>query len=311
MCSHAASLGTKALTISCSDTFQKKLLPEDVDDVLEYMGEVLSECNQANAMQDVDTPGSLDSHHPTTLSMAPPEPPSCSQTAESGTPSSLPEAGDPSQKSVPMQLSPKFQPLSQSYSKKVDSGRTPRIILPKVVAQLGPQNCSTSMELGDFISSSPGFQNPSKAMRAMTAIFNKIKKQSFITRKPPKFTSSDYTKEDVQRALAITSSKEVAFDIVADIAKKMAKGRESISAQDELLFFCLCKVLQSIGVDDRRLQDLRLNSSYDSSFKWYFVGVKWANQLLEEMFDKGWDHDAVDLLLSCKSKSCRCMNEPR
>ena len=311
-CSDAVLLGRKVLTISCSGTSQKKLLAEDLDEVLKFMRSVLSVCNQANAMQDVDTPGSLDSHHPTTLSMAPPEPPSFSQTAESGTSSSLPETGDPPEKSVPRQLSPRFQPLSQSHSERADSGRTTPSILPtKIEAQLGPQNCSTSMESGDFIHYSPGFKSPSQAMRAMKALFDRIQNKSFSTMKPPKFTSSSYTKEDVQCALASTPSAEVAFEVVADVTKNMNKGRDRISPQDELLFFCLCKVLQSIGVDDRRLRDLRLNGSYYPSFKWDFVGVVWANQLLEEMFEPEWGHDAVDLLLSCKSKSCRCMNEPR
>ena len=297
-CSHAASLGKKTLTIECSDTFQRKALLQEFNNVLGFMRAVHSDCNQANAMQDADTPGSLDSHHPKTLSMAPPEPPSFSQTAKSGTPRSLPEAGDPPQKSVPRQLLPKklplpkLQPMSQSHLKRVDSGRrAPRI-------------------LGEFVNSSPGFKSSGQAMRAMGALITKIKKKSFTTRDPPNLTSSGYTKKDVQCALASSPCEEVAFHVVAAVTINMNKG-ESISAQDELLFFCLCKVLHFIGVDEGRLRGLRPNGSYDLSFKWYFVGVLWVNQLLEEIFKHGWGHDAVDLLLSCKYKSCRCVNEPR
>ena len=67
-----------------------------------------------------------------------------------------------------------------------------------------------------------------------------------------------------------------------------------------------------MGVDLSRLHKLELDLKIEVSCKKllkYFEGVAWVNMLLSDLHKKGWGHQAVDLLLSCESRSRCCMYE--
>ena len=313
----ATSLGRGALEISRSYTATGKR-QQDILRVTLHSGKAaVCRCNQANTMQDMDTSSSLDMHHPLALSRTLPEPAAVPQTAECGTPNFLIEAGHLPQQSVPSQLPQKLQPLSQNLSETADSEESAPSTLPRYKniqpKPQNPQNCSPSKASGAMTKSSTTASKSIKAYRfSMKGLVTHIKDTKLDHMKPSKFTSSGYPGVTVHLAYARHHSlEEVAFEIVTKFAETL-KQQPNLSTEDQLIFYCLCKVLYVIRVDLSRLQklvhDLEIEVSFEELMK-YFKGVVWANMLLCDLWKKGWGHRAVDLLLSCESRSRCCMYE--
>ena len=301
-CYAAAKRGFKALEHICNGAVSVKHQPR-FPKKARNMKAKLSRCNQANAMQVVDTPGSLNMHHPPALSMTPPEPPAVAQTVDCGAPSFLPEAGHPPHQSVLIQLSRKVQPLSQNLLETADSEETAPITLPESIEESGVTKGSSTRTSEPIRATCTIVERPVK----------KIEKTTSDPRKRTKSNSSGSTEAMTHRAIAAKTQQptELVFGIVARHAKKMKQRSKSSKKLDQLTFFCLCKVLRAMGVGISRFQDLGLGREYNLPFDQYFDGVVWANRLLEELFKEDSGHQAVDRLLSCKSRSRRCMRGAR
>ena len=310
-CCEATSLGRGALEISRSDTATVKRQQAILRVTLHSRNAAVSRCNQAKTMHEVDTPGSLDMHHPLALSMTPPEPPAVPQTAECGTPSFLPEAGHLPQQSLPSQLPQQLQSVSQNLSETADfEGSAPRPFPRYIEIQPNPQNPqdgSPSKRSSIVKKSSTRVSNPIRPQRSiMKRVVQKIKDTKLDHRE---FTSSEYPEAMVHLAHARRQPPvEVVFEIVTKFAKNI-KRELSYSTEDQLMLYCLCKVLFVMKVEISRLEELGLDLKLELPIETYFKGVEWAIQLLSDLYKKGWDHRAVDLLLSCRSRSQCCMNE--
>ena len=310
-CCTGAELRSKALDVIFNDAESTKDQPIDLS-VTHKSKAALSLCNQANARQDVNSPDSLDMHHPLTISKTPPESPADPQTV----PSLSPEAGHPPQQSVSIQLSPRFQPLSQSLSDTADSqGTAPTTIHKSTAIQHKTRKCSSSKSLGVTKMSSSSTKKPStrtfKPIRATRTIMERpVKKSENSTSHPGRLI--DDNRDGCPGAMDHGASAKkqppltVAVEIVARFAKEL-KEKASRSTTEELTLFCLCKVLKAMGVGTLRLRDLVMAERYSSSFEKLFDGVVWANYFLQQLFAEGWGHSGVDYMLACKSGSRRCM----
>ena len=271
-------------------------------------------------MQDGDAPGSLDMSHQLALSMTPPEPPAVPQTVHCGTPSALPEAGHPPHHSVPIQLSPQVQPLSQSLSEKAGSEDT----LPKLIAiQPKTQMCSSSKESGVTKRPSTTTSEPTRATSSTgERPAKKIKKGKPVPGKHISVNPYGSSEAVVFYASKRKSPTEAIFDVAARLAKTIEKEPD-VPTKNQLRFFCLCKLLHAMGVSIYRLQGLKPEWKYDSSFEKLFDGVVWANRLLEGLPEERLSEErlgqpavnvgqsAVDSLLNCKSRSRRCIRGAR
>ena len=223
-CYEATSLGRGALDISRSDSISVKRQQDILRVTLHSRKAAVSRCNQANTMQDMDTSGSLDMHHPLAISRSLPGPPAVPQTAERGTPSFLLEAGHLPQQSVLSQLPQNLEPLSQNLPETADfEGSAPRPlprytkILPK---PQNPQNCSPS-KASDAVtkSSAPAPDTIRAQHRLMEGLINHIKNTKLDPSEPTKFSWSGYSafKFDLAHA-RLHSPEEVAFEIVTKFA---------------------------------------------------------------------------------------------
>ena len=304
-CSEATSLGRDALKISRSDTATVKRQQAILRVTLHSRKAAVSRCNQANIVHDVGTLGSLDMHHPLALSMTPPEPPAVSQTAECGTPSFLPEAGQLSQQSVPVpsQLPQQLQQLSQTLSETADfEGSAPGTLPRHIEIQpkpLNPQDGSPSKRSGTVTKSSTrGSHLITPHRTIMKGQVQKIKDTKLDHRE---FTSSGYSEVTVHDAHARRQPPlEVVFEIVTKFAENI-KQESNYSTEDQLMLYCLCRVLYVMKVEISRLEELGLDLKFEESIETYFKGVEWVNVLLRDLY-KEWGHRAVDLLLSCMSR---------
>ena len=313
-CCKATDLGRKALDESRKSAASVKR-QRDFLDLTPKSNAKLSRCNRANAMQDVDTPGCLDMHHPLALSMTPAEPPAVPQTVDCWTPSFPTEARHSSQRSKPFQLSPEAQSLSQSLSETADFVGTAPRTSPKLIEiqpkPQSPQNGSPPKGSGAITKSSTRAPNPIRASRfIMERVVKIIKNTNLDHWEPTKSTSSCYSEVTVHLAHARRHPPvEVAFEIVTKFAEKIKQGSSFSSSEDQLMFYCLCKVLYVMGVKTSRLQEIGVDLENKMTFEKYFKGVVWVNLLLQDLENEGWGHQAIDLLLSCKSRSRGCMNE--
>ena len=203
-----------------------------------------------------------------------------------------------------------FQPSCQSHAGTTNSAGTgPSTLSESTATQPKSQECSPPKESDVTMGSSTEISDSIGERRSTIEGLMKQIKNTEVSRdkQPTKFRGSDWSKTKVEKAcVADQSPTEVIFLLVSGFAKKM-----TYSTKNQVVFFCLCKVLSAIGADINGLENLVRSRGFESDLEYYFSGVVWANRLLQEISKMGWGNQAVDLLLSCKSRSRRCLKGPR
>ena len=108
-------------------------------------------------------------------------------------------------------------------------------------------------------------------------------------------------KRDISRFTRPNPTSNTATDIFLNLAMNMKQG----TTNEKFIFACLCKVLGWIGEPVRELMSIdgASKSTIRKRFDHFTRGSLWANKLLEELYWRGWGHQAFELLLFCKSKS--------
>ena len=105
-------------------------------------------------------------------------------------------------------------------------------------------------------------------------------------------------KEDVER-------KEL-VRLVRSFAERHSEGRVNF---EHFILVCLCKVLSTQGVPQRKVVETLQICISDTSKKnidGYLKGATWVNRMIDELFSTDWGYRAVDLIVICKVFKIPC-----
>ena len=215
-----------------------------------------------------------------------------------------------------------FQPSCQSHAGTTNpAGTAPSTLSKSIATQPESQECSPPKESGVTMGSTTEISNSIGERRSTIEGLVKQIKNTEVSRYKYQatFHTSGYSRFGVgTQRRENQSPTEVILNIVNGFANAMSRGSwgcrsdpSTKSTKNQFMFFCLCKVVAAIGVDINRLEKLVRSRGFESPLEDYFSGVVWANRLLQELSKMGWGTQAVDLLLSCKSRSRRCFKGPR
>ena len=100
---------------------------------------------------------------------------------------------------------------------------------------------------------------------------------------------------------------EAAKDITVALVSAITQRPSKITNNERFLLFCVFKVLDSmkVPVNDIVQKFAPRHRPGPHRLKYQLQGVVWANELMEDLYSRGWGYRALDLLLFCIFISCR------
>lgn len=274
----------------------------------------LSTCTQCSRFLACDGPVLRVTDHPPNFSTLPPQIPGYASAEQKGLEKSMPAFGaghiSPPLRQLPStQISLPFPSPPQSYSGMEGSLRTltslPSIVQPKAPSVDVLQLSSCARVDPRFVNAVFKCKGAERAGKLKTML-DQVLNQDFIFLTRPRYDWTSFNDPDIKAYTSGTAGylpSEMAEQITRGLAEKMTRPSRRIQEHERFLLVCHCKVLKSMGVSVHGImQTFALRGKVSiQKLKSHLHGIVWANRLLEGLYSRGWGHQAVDILLLCKS----------